>query len=403
MSGRHQVSHRFSTLVLLASILFFGCTTTPPENIPSGTEIVSWLANGQYQELDGRLSRVQQGYARGAISDERLREVFRSFYFTTPSLAPNFDQWIAQFPRSYVAHLARGIYYKKIGQEARGGEFASETSSEQFQAMEQALAKASADLDQSLLLDSKPLLTYLHQLTIAQLLGDGPKERELLDRSVALDHNNYVVRDAYMAALGTRWGGSLQRMREFMEECRQAHLSAVQLGSLEAQIADDEAWNHRYVAGDVDAAVAAYEREAKLNPRGDCGPCGSTEQAANTLREAHRYPEAIKLYSKVLETDPNSIDALNGRADSENRAELEDAAFADYSRSAELGSPFAQVALAMIYLRPKHIDRKKAIEWLRKAAAQGYELAQEMLQDAEREDALMLPPLTEPPPISISR
>ena len=214
---------------------------------------MSLLSNRRYSELDGRLALTQQAYERGAINDEQLREVFRSFYFTTPSLASNFDEWILQFPHSYVAHLARGIYYKKIGQELRGDRGASETSSEQFQGMEQALAKASADLNLSLSLDSKPLLSYVHQLTIAQLVGRTAEERAILDRSIALDKNNYVVRYAFMGALQTRWGGSPEQMQDFMEKCREAHLSATQLGSLQGLIAEDEAWNHRYIEGGVQA------------------------------------------------------------------------------------------------------------------------------------------------------
>jgi hypothetical protein len=132
------------------------------------------LSDRRYSELDKRLTLIQQAYERGTINDEQLREVFRSFYFTTPSLASNFDEWVGQFPRSYVAHLARGIYYKKIGQEARGGATASETSPEQFQAMEQALARASADFEQSLSLDPKPMLTYMQGVQILPRPGDPP-------------------------------------------------------------------------------------------------------------------------------------------------------------------------------------------------------------------------------------
>src|SRR5579862_2356415 len=138
------MSQRFHTIVLLAYLAIFSSAIAAAEDLPSHAEIVSLLSNRRYSELDRRLALTQQAYARGAINDEQLREVFRSFYFTTPSLASNFDEWIVQFPRSYVAHLARGIYYKKIGQEYRGNQAASETSREQFQAMEQALAKASA-------------------------------------------------------------------------------------------------------------------------------------------------------------------------------------------------------------------------------------------------------------------
>jgi tetratricopeptide (TPR) repeat protein len=393
------MSQRFNTIVLLASMLVFGCAMAATEDLPSQPEIVSLLSNRKYSELDRRLSLVQQAYARGAINDEHLREVFRDFYFTTPSLAPNFDEWIAQFPRSYVAHLARGVYYKKIGQERRGGQAASETSREQFQEMERALAKASADLEQSVSLDPKPLLTYMHQLTIDQLLGRDTEKRAVLDRSIAVDKNNYVVRYAYMGALQTRWGGSLEQMQDFMRECRGAHLSATQLGSLQALIAEDEAWNYRYIDGNTVEAVHAYKRAARLNPRESCTPCGPFEQAADTLREDHKYPEAIKLYSKVLQHDPRAVDALSNRAYSEIQVGLRKEAFMDFSRAAELGSPYAQDMLGRIYLVGASVphDRQKAIEWLTKAVAQGYEPSRELLEMAKHENVQILPQPGDPP------
>lgn len=386
------MSRRFSTIVLLTYLVTFSYAMAASEDLPSHAEIVSLLSNQKYPELDRRLTLAQRAYARGAISDEQLREVFRGFYFTTLTLASNFDEWIAQFPRSYVAHLARGIYYKKIGQERRGGQAASETSDEQFQAMKQAFAKASSDLEQSLSLDPKPLLTYVHQLTIDQLLGKSAEERAILEQSIALDKNNFIVRDAYMNALQTRWGGSFQQMQDFMEECRKAHLSASQLGSLQAQIADEEAWDHRYIEGDTDAAVRAYRREERLDPRNSCRPCGPLEQAADTLREDHRYQEAIKLYSKLLKYDPKDADALGNRAYSEEQLGLRKEAFEDFSRAAELGNPYAQDMLGRIYLVGTAVphDRKKAIEWLTKAVAQGYEPSRELLEMAKTDQVRIL-------------
>jgi tetratricopeptide (TPR) repeat protein len=273
-----------------------------------------------------------------------------------------------------------------------GGKAASETSREQFRAMEQAFVKASTDLEESLSLDPKPLLTYVHQLTIDQLLGRGAEERAILERSIALDNNNYVVRDAYMNALQTRWGGSLEQMQEFMKECRKAHLSPTQLGSLQAQIADEEAWHYRYIEGDTDAAVRAYRREERLNPRNSCIPCGPLEQAADTLLEGHRYPEAIKLYSKLLQHDPKVVEALSNRAYCEEQLGLRKEAFEDFSRAAELGNPYAQDMLGRIYLVGTAVphDRKKAIEWLTKAVAQGYEPSKEVLEMAKMDQVQIL-------------
>lgn len=386
------MSQRFTTIVLLAYLTTFGNSVAAAEAFPSSAEIVSLLSNGKYSELDRRLTLAQKAYERGAINDEQLREVFRGFYFTTPALASNFDQWIVQFPRSYVAHLARGIYYKKIGQELRGGNAASETSDAQFQAMRKALARASADLEKSLSLDPKPLLTYMHQLTIDQLLGRSAEEHAILEQSIALDKDNYVVRYAYMGALQTRWGGNLEQMQDFMEECRKAHLSAKELGSLQALIADDEAWNHRYIEGNAAAAVRAYRREARLNPRPSCVPCGPIEQAADTLREDHKYREAIRLYSQLLQSHPGAVDALSNRAYSEEQLGLRKEAFRDFSRAAELGSAYAQDMLARIYLVGTAVphDRRKAIEWLTKAVAQGYEPSRKLLEMAQNDQVQIL-------------
>jgi len=211
---------------------------------PSQSEVVALLSARDYVELDRRFTAVQADYKLGVIDDVELREAFRSLYFTTPSLASHFDEWVTRFPQSYVAHLARGIYHKKIGQESRGPQAAAYTSAQQFKAMEQAFERASVDFEKSMTLDEKPLLSFLHQINIFKLLGEGKAavSRELLDRSVQLDQHNYVVRYAYMDALQSPWGGSVELMKAFFEECRQARLTADQLDSLEELVATDEAW-----------------------------------------------------------------------------------------------------------------------------------------------------------------
>jgi tetratricopeptide (TPR) repeat protein len=376
---------------MLASVLFSGCAMASTQNPPSATEVVSLLSNRQYSELDRRLSLAQQAYDRGAINDEQLREVFRSFYFTDPSFAPNFDEWVAQFPRSYVAHLARGIYYKHVGAEARGPASASETSREQFDAMGRALAKASADLELSLSLDPKPVLTYLQQVTIDQFLGPTEEGRKILDQSIALDPKSYVVRFAYMSELRPRWGGSLEQMRAFLEECRAAHLSGAQLDSLQATIAEEEALNLRDVASDEIPPVLVV-MVPLLDPLNACSTCGPIDRAAEALRRERKYQQAIDLYSEVLEKNPKAINALDARADTEVRAGMQKAAFADFSRGARLGSAYAQGMLGRIYLVGTLVphDRKAAIKWLSKAAAQGDQASRKLLVAAQRGNVEMM-------------
>jgi tetratricopeptide (TPR) repeat protein len=387
------MARRIATLVLTILATFTGFMARASDTAPTHDEIVDLLSHAQYAALDKRLAAVQSDYDHGGIDDVQLREVFRGFYFTTPTLAKNFDEWVQAFPESYVAHLARGIYYKKVGQERRGDKSSSETSADQFAGMTQALERASADLELSMTLDAKPLLSFLHRINIHQLHGAGSNARVLLDRSIKIDPHNFVVRFAYLTALQTAWGGSTAEMRAFYDESEKAGLTAKQLREMQAMIQEDIAWTARYVDNDPAKAARAYGREAELTPDKGCVVCGPLHKEADTWFNANKYAKAIELYSKVLQQHPDTTSALDNRGFSELQLNQPQAAFEDFTRSANLGDAYAQTMLAKMYLMSTSIpkDRDKGIEWLQKAAKQGYEPAKELLPHALDRNVEILP------------
>src|SRR5262249_40724208 len=161
-------------------------------------------------------------YATGEIPDTTLRDRFRVFYPTDPTLAAHYDAWISQFPKSYVAHLARAIYYKKIGMQSRGTEYIKNTTAAQLDGMTNAFRKALADLHTCVNLDPKPTLAYAHAMDISSFSSQGD-ERELEELAAKADPGNTVVRVKYMQHLEPRWGGSWEEMQDFLEESRRAN------------------------------------------------------------------------------------------------------------------------------------------------------------------------------------
>jgi hypothetical protein len=129
---------------------------TPP---PSQLETLALLTGSRFAELDARFSAIQANYRNNVISDEQLHNAFRVFYATEPALRVDYDAWAAKFPKSYVAHLARGIYYERVGEKRRGGEVISDTTDVQLQGMDDAFANAMQDLRISEALDKRPSLT----------------------------------------------------------------------------------------------------------------------------------------------------------------------------------------------------------------------------------------------------
>lgn len=238
---------RFVCLVLALALLSACGQNAPaavskPPAAPSNSQTSVSLRSEQYQELERRFSGAQTRFESSKISGDDLRAVFRDFYATDPDLAAKLDTWVAQYPKSYVARVARGIYYKKVGFEARGTAYIQDTTQTQIDGMNAAFEKAVADLRASVNMSPKPFLSYFHLLDIGNAVGAKEELRAIYDRASSLDPSSYAIRLKYMNTLQTRWGGSLEDMRSFYAECVRAGLTDAQNVELQGMLAQEQAW-----------------------------------------------------------------------------------------------------------------------------------------------------------------
>jgi tetratricopeptide (TPR) repeat protein len=330
------------------------------------------LRRGKFQQLDAEFSAVQQRFERGEITGDEARNAFRAFYPVDPDLAAKYDQWVATFPRSYVAHLARAIYYKKRGLEDRGGKYIQETSRTQIDKMDDSFGKAIKDFGDSIPMTAKPFLSYLHMLDIGRQYVPASYSRTLYEHAVTLDPSSVAVRQKYMLALSTKWGGSLDSMQKFLEECRAAKLPAVQFRQLESMVFEDEAWE-RENDGDLAAAELAYRKAIDLDPP-DCTSCIISSLVGVLINE-HKYADALPYLNEYLKDKPGNVWALSNRGLVYFQTGNSVAAFDDWSQSASAGDAFSQNRLGVLYMTgiQGHLapDFNSGIDWLKKAAAQG--------------------------------
>lgn len=98
-------------LMIVAALL--GCASNAALTGPglSAQQTVAMVRGRQFAALDRHYAAIQAGYERGSVSDEKLRAEFRNFYDSSPDLASQYESWVTEMPDSYVAHLARAIYY----------------------------------------------------------------------------------------------------------------------------------------------------------------------------------------------------------------------------------------------------------------------------------------------------
>ena len=378
-------------------ILLEGCarqwSTPTPVSIDAGetpshravlplpqSEVLAMLAADRFADLDAYFSARQRDYVEGAISDEALRNVFRAFYATSAALEPKYVAWVEQFPKSYVAHLARGIYYKKVGQE-RGGDATGidQASPEQIAAMEAAYAKALDDFHVSADLNEKPLLTYLHAMDISNSARDVEQSRQLLDLSIRIDPTNFVVRQKYLLSLEPRWGGSVGQMQAFLKECRGANLPAARLSKLEAILVEDQATvafdEHHYAN-----AASGYLKTIDMGGEVSCLDC-----AAYAMAYQKQYDNAVRVYTMILVQRPSDTATLADRAYAYSQLK-NPLAIQDYTAAANLGDAYSQDQLGRYNFDgvPGLVtrDREAGIRWFRMAAAHGYPQGVKSLENA---------------------
>jgi tetratricopeptide (TPR) repeat protein len=339
------------------------------------------LRAGNYQELDAYYSGVQGQFRLGKISGDQLRDEFRAFYPTDSDLAAKFDSWVNADPGSYVARLARGIYFKKLGDQERGTKYISETSQSQIDKMDDAMTKATRDLGASIEMDPKPFLSYFYSLDIARHYASNERSRKLFDRAAQLDPNSFGLRTKFMSVLEPQWGGSAKEMRAFLEECKKTKLSPSNLRELESRVYEAEGFEYHAV-GNLAAAEAAYRNAIGLAP---CSLC--IYNALNkVLFESHRYQAVITLLDEYLQQKPGDLWALANRGSAKLAAKRPLEAVEDWRPAAEAGDSYSQDHLGMLYLTgfPDTLDANlpKSIYWLRKAAEQGEAEAQANLPRA---------------------
>lgn len=373
---------RLYARVLLAAILFtsnvVAVEAVPAEPTLSSGQATNLLTAGRYAELDRLMQQVQDQYRKGAISDEQLLAAFRAFYIRDPKQTPYFDKWVEQRPKSYVAHLARGIHLKYVGMEARGNKFISQTSREQLDGMMQAFKPAIADLRASMALDAKPLLSFHHLIDIGNFLGLREMNRDLIRATENVDPKNFVVRYKFLLTLQSRWGGSVKEMQEFVDECKRVGLPSDKLRVMQRAVTEDQAWVYYHREKNYEAAARTYELLLEEAPLGS----DILRDLVWARIQLRQLDAAIAAATRALAQDPKDVWTLTQRAWCYTQQKKGAEGITDYLAAAELGHAPAQRELGRLYWygtvsRP---DRQAAIKWMREAAQQGDEGARKDLE-----------------------
>jgi len=380
---------------------------------PVQRQIIDLLDKRDYAALERVLGGHQWAFEADSDNTRQLENAFAAFRKVPRSSEPALDEWVAKYPASYVALVARGSYYHAQGLDARGTAFMKDTPDENVAAMRFYLGKARRDLERSLKLTQKPYLSRMLLMSVTRTASGRRGVRAQYLEAAKLAPQSVEPRLAYMTSLEPRWGGNLKEMEAFAAESRAQLTNPEAAARVAARVPAYRA-HERQRARDFVQALQLYNESIALYPdaralcersyvlsqlKRDAEAFADTKLALSKVRDI-RYcleravsaasrpdvaaEDVVEVLSLVIEVDPRSQHAYNQRGWRHQQQGRLEPAFQDYLASAKLGDAWGQLQTGKLYWagRGTPENRDEALVWLRKSAEQGNPDAKLSLQQA---------------------
>lgn len=346
--------------------------------------LLKLLVEQKYEELDSHLAQLQLRYERGEVDSSELLRAYRNFYDPNPEWAVLYDRWVARFPASYPAMLARGVYRKFQAETVGGAGF--EQSVSPTHNVERYLDMQVSDLERSMTLAQKPLLSYVHLMDAARHRGQVARHRALLELGLAADPGSLPLARKFLLTLP----GGTEAMERFVAECEQRGMPARTLNTLHARMLMNAAYSKQRERNEQ-AALELLHRAERLDPYPEEMALVKHEAALIYIRRG-QFDTSMALLQDALLADPDNANAHASMAYSLWQVGKREESLVARHEAAELGSASSQAFLGEEYLKgalfPR--DEGKAAYWLNRADARGHKGARQLLKanPSLREDRL---------------
>lgn len=325
---------------------------------------------GDFAALERDLGGVLQALERSGavVAYDELHGIIRVLAHA-PGATVVARRWVEVQPGSYMARSVLGHALVAEAQTARGSNFASETSRQQFDEMSRRLRQATAVLAQACALSQRPVLAVSGLVEVEKLEGQGQRAEELAQLGLKLSPHSYALWWRLMDVVAPEWGGSLEAMHAVRAEAERLDAPDGLLRDLSARIelavqAPEFRANQRSIAPAMQAMAQRYDRAWLWRDYG------------NALYNAARPDEALEAYARAI-AKSGSVDNLGARY---WRARLLAGsgrigdAVPEFEHAARRGHYLSQQWLISAYVYgnaglPRSID--KARPWCERAALHG--------------------------------
>jgi Domain of unknown function (DUF4034)/Sel1 repeat len=247
----------------------------------------------QKESVD-ELNKLMEGYQAQFVAEpgyERaMSYLFAVFDDESEGKDAFMEAWIKKYPKSYSAHIVRGVVFQRRAWSARGGDFAYKVSDDEFREMAALLPTARASLTAAIKLSSRPNEAYAQLIDLAMLDGGRREADRLLGEANQRFPNNYYPNRTYMKHLRPQWNGSIEEMNAFRAAYTKRGVETWKTNCMEALVLDQKVWK----------TTMAFADEKSLR-----------DEAITLCPTAIRYVQRAHLYRKANNERAEATDLEN--------------------------------------------------------------------------------------------
>lgn len=326
--------------IVYAALIVATSVSASVRPIPDALEIRELTARQDALALQEFLQSYQTDFEADAAAERPLVQAYIALRGNTDISLENFyDRWVAQHPKSYEARVARANYawgraLLIAHPKATSGGVQSDYAWKEYRQFED---KARADLNTAQTLSRHPLAAQRTLIDICASWIDQACAESIYRNAIAQAPHSLTLRRGYLDTTNNQkiW------QKEIADAAKSLSVNEIQILQADQQLND----SIKIRQADGGTEVAIYR-----NIVGKVQDPWLDEMAAHMFMRRKNYAEAVPLYTRALEKNPNLTDALywRGQAYYEKGDLL--AGHADTMRAAMLGNPQASRSLIDAYI-----------------------------------------------------
>jgi len=267
--------------------------------------ILSLLWHKKYKELTAIFETLQKNFETDYHKEYWVYDAADAFDSPDPGLLDSLNEWISATPDSFAPYLARCTYQVAVASAQRGSNWAKDTPTQDFQAMEKTLVAMLPDISKAIELSPLCVAAYRVKLKYLMLVNDKEGKDWAIRDAIKICPSCFQVRVTYLYSITPRWGGSYEEMESFIEDTPVSLNAKFKL--LKGYIYLDKA-TLLYSSKNFSEALNTIEKACSLGDHWEF-----LYHRAQCKRALKDYDGALADLNKALELRPNSIDVLAER------------------------------------------------------------------------------------------